>query len=95
MYLLENDIRKVKEELTKRLPVFLYAHGEVRARVLINMAFNMGIYGLMGFRRMLSAFYDGEFEKASREMIDSAWARQVGKRAIELAEMMRTGKEAT
>jgi len=33
----------------------------------------------------------GEYRRAATEMLDSKWARQVGNRALELAEMMRTG----
>jgi hypothetical protein len=34
----------------------------------------------------------GKFEEAAKEMLDSEWAKQVGKRAVSLARIMRTGK---
>jgi len=63
----------------------------VRQEVLVNMAFNVGIARLREFVHMLNAVAEGDFEKASKEMLDSVWAGQVGARALELAERMRTG----
>lgn len=66
---------------------------EVRKAILINMCFNLGLPRLMTFRKMLKALEDRNYELAAKEMLDSKWAKQVGNRAIELSEMMRTGKE--
>ena len=63
-----------------------------RQAVLVNMAFNLGIAGLLAFKRMLAACERGEYAAAAREMLDSVWAKQVGARAVRLAEQMRTGE---
>lgn len=65
----------------------------VRQKVMIDMAYNLGITGLLKFRKMIAAIELGDYEKAAKEMLDSKWARQVGKRAQRLAEMMRTGAD--
>lgn len=65
---------------------------EVRQAVLIDMAFNLGVAGLMKFRRMLSYCRCGDYDSSSKEMLESIWAKQVKTRAIELSEMMRTGQ---
>ena len=65
---------------------------EVRQAVLVDMAFNLGRAGLAGFRNMRAALALGDFERAADEMLDSLWARQVGRRAQELADMMRSGE---
>ena len=62
-----------------------------RKEVLVEMIFNMGVKGLMSFKRMLNALARADYEEAAREMLDSRWARQVGSRAEELAEIMRKG----
>lgn len=62
-----------------------------RKEVLIDMAYNLGVNGLMGFKNMWKALEDGDYDRAADEMLDSKWARQVGRRATELAEIMRTG----
>lgn len=65
---------------------------EPRAAVLLNMAFNMGIGRLLGFRRTLEAVREGRFDDARAAMLHSRWAGQVKRRAVELAEQMRTGR---
>ena len=90
MYLLDNDIRDHTDELLGRFPV-VATLDPARRDVLINMAFNMGIPALSGFKRMWAAIQSGDYRKASVEMLDSQWALQVGDRAIELANVMRSG----
>lgn len=65
---------------------------EPRQTVLVNMAFNMGINGLLSFTEMLNAVKEKDFKKASKEMLNSKWAKQVGSRAEELAVQMKTGE---
>jgi lysozyme len=62
-----------------------------RQIVLIDMCFNLGITQFLKFRKFIAAVENGEFEKASEEMLDSLWAKQVGERATKLAEIMKTG----
>lgn len=69
----------------------LYSLSDARQRVLVNMAFNLGISRLGGFRRLRSAVAEEDFAGAAREMLDSKWARQVGLRAHRLAKLMEEG----
>jgi len=62
-----------------------------RQKVLINMAFNLGINGVMMFRKMWQAIFRKDFDEAAKEMLASRWADQVGSRAVRLAEIMRDG----
>lgn len=62
-----------------------------RQRVLANMAFNLGVDGLLGFRRMILAVDRGHYDQAAREMLNSKWATQVFGRAVRLAKMMAKG----
>lgn len=64
----------------------------VRSKVLIDMAFNLGMR-LGEFRMMLAACGHGDWNAAADAMLDSDWARQVGARAQRLAAMMRTGQD--
>jgi len=64
----------------------------VRRAVIIDMLFNLGLNGVRQFKRMLKALRIGNYGGAANEMLDSQWMVQVGKRADELAMMMRTGK---
>ena len=65
---------------------------DVRQRVLVNMAFNLGPR-LGNFKKFLFALGQRDYKQAAKEMLDSTWARQVGPRAIELATEMETGKD--
>jgi lysozyme len=62
-----------------------------RQAVVLNMAYNLGLAGLGKFKRMWAAMRDGNWDLAADEMLNSKWARQVGNRAVELAEQMRRG----
>jgi len=66
------------------------SHSDQCIRVLVNMAFNLGRTRLSRFKNMLAAVEAKDYEKASEEMKDSRWYGQVGRRSVELVEMMRT-----
>ena len=88
--MLYNDLYDIEMELLRRVHCFEKLD-RVRRDVLINMAFNLGVNGLLNFKKMMAAVNDGYFELAAKEMLDSKWAKQVGNRALELSEQMRTG----
>ena len=87
--LLDNDITRLL--VNPDIHRILSDHDEVRQAVVLNMAFNLGIAGLMDFRNMLEAFANKDYVLAALEMLDSRWAEQVGHRSTRLAYMMRTG----
>jgi len=91
-YLLANDIAAEERELLRALP-WVATLDEVRQRVLLDMAFNMGIVGLLGFKRTLATIQAGDYQAAATMMLDSRWAKQVGQRAERLSRMMATGKD--
>jgi lysozyme len=91
--LLQNDILRIGDELTKA--GLESPHPSVitpREWVLVNMAFNMGISGLLEFRQMLEAYRAGDYAKAAQEMLNSKWETQVGDRAHRLSRQMETGE---
>lgn len=63
----------------------------VRQRAVVDLRFNVGPSRFRGFRKMIAALEVGNFDVAVAEMLDSKWARQVGRRADELAVMVATG----
>lgn len=88
--LMAYDIEQVRNELTHRLPCF-NGLSVGRQNVLIDMGYNMGVPVLMKFAKMLDAVDRGQWDRAANEMLDSTWAHQVSNRAIELADIMRSG----
>jgi lysozyme len=87
-----NDIAIVEKELLERKPI-VNQLDQVRQMCLVDMGFNMGVPRLMKFVKMWGAIEVGDFYEASEQMLDSRWARQVGKRSEGLAEMMKLGYE--
>lgn len=89
--ILDYDIRKHRKELVEKAQWILELD-EVRQYVLLDMAFNLGVSGLLKFENTLGLVRKGDYEAASYAMLMSKWARQVGTRAKRLAKMMRTGQ---
>lgn len=90
--MLANDLRDVEAALDRRLP-WWRGLSAVRRKVLIDMAFNLGVEGLLKFRNTLALVQAGEFGRAADNMLASKWAGQVKGRAQRLAQMMRTGDD--
>ncbi len=91
--MLSSDLADVIQALCVRLPIYndpTVSH--VRLSVLDNMAFNLGVSGLLQFKKMIAAFEKRDYDTAAKEMLNSKWAKQVKGRAVELSEQMRTGK---
>ena len=62
-------------------------------KVLIDMAFNLGLTKLNKFEKMREALLEGDYNKAADEMIDSKWYNQVGDRSKRLVKMMRSAAQ--
>jgi len=88
--LLENGIILARTQCTQAFG-WWPALDEVRREVLVNLTFNMGMQRLVGFRNMLAAIKAQDFDAAAAELLDSAYAKQVGGRAVRLANQLRTG----
>lgn len=91
IYLLRGDIVRHEHELVHTFPVVRKLSRE-RFYAILNMAFNLGIPRLKTFRNMWDAIHRKDWERAAAEMLNSRWAKQVGRRAIELSDIMRTDK---
>lgn len=89
--LLRNDLEDAWNQCRTSIPSFRRLD-EVRCCVLTNMCFNIGIKSLLGFKKMLRALDQGNYELAAHEMLNSKWATQVSNRAIELSRQMLTGE---
>jgi len=90
-YLALNDIAIVENELC-RVHNCVENLDSVRQLILMDMAFNMGVPRLCKFVKMWNAIHEEKWESASREMLDSKWARQVGRRAKILSDAMASGE---
>jgi lysozyme len=90
-YLLANDVNGVYEALNRSIPSFKRLN-DARQGVLLNMAFQMGVHGLMQFKSTLNLIELGDYDAAADNMLKSLWASQTPNRAKEMATQMRTGQ---
>ena len=89
-FILKNRIGLIAARLDKEI----YWWRELspsRQRVLLNMAYQMGVDGLLGFKNTLAMVKAGDFSKAADGMLQSKWATQTPKRAKRLSDRMRAG----
>jgi lysozyme len=89
-FLLKNDIEDRKTRLAARLPWFP-GLDPVRQGVLLNMSFQLGMDGLLGFVNTLALVQRGDYAGAAVNMLKSLWAQQTPERAHRMAEQMRGG----
>ena len=93
--LLRHDIIEATNQLLNAFP-WMSALNDARASAMINFTFNVGIGTVKKFTKTLAYMEAGEWDKAADEMrFNSKWAKQVGNRAIEVTEQIRTGKWAS
>ena len=91
MYLAQNDVQIVEEELLRAHPC-VEDLDAVRQLVVMDMAFNMGVPRLRKFKKMWNAIHENKFDVAAKEMLDSRWAIQVKSRAVKLSNAMHNGE---
>ncbi len=88
--ILDEDISIALTDVQSTFSVF-WTYSINRQIVILDLMFAMGKPTFMKFEKMIQAIKYSYWEKASEELLSSVWAKQVGKRAIELAEMLSEG----
>ena len=83
-----DDIQGTVEDCEK-LYVNFYSLPEETKMILCNMMYNLGYTRLSKFSKLKAAVDKGDWEKASIEMTDSKWYRQVPNRAERLVQRMK------
>jgi len=90
MFLLSNDIARVAGQCVAEFDWFNDL-SELRKEAIINLVFNMGLSKFKQFKRTIAYIESGDFVIAGAELLDSNYARQVGNRAVEVANMLADG----
>ena len=88
--MLHNDLVGVQDEVAAAFAFYKNLE-PIRQDALCNLCFNLGLPRLMKFKLALGHLQNGNFEESADEFLDSLWAKQVGQRAFEVADMIRTG----
>lgn len=90
-YLLANDIRRKTAECRAAIDWFNELD-PVRQDVVVAMAFQMGVAGLMQFKQTLAYLRDQRWAQAAGQMLQSTWAKQTPARAARMARQIETGE---
>lgn len=88
MHLLDNDITKKTAQVVDALP-WIINHPDDVQRAVINMAFQMGIEGLLGFKNTLALIQAKKYREAADNALKSKWAQQTPNRAKRVTDMIR------
>lgn len=86
---LNYKLDSARERLSAALPWFDDAPEQVQ-RALVNMAYQLGLSGLLRFRKTLSHLAAGEYAEAADEALRSRWAEQTPNRARRVAGWIRS-----
>ena len=91
MYLLNNDIKNVVAQCQA---TFSWFDGltDIRKEAIVNLVFNMGLSTFCKFKKTISYIEQGLYELAGTELLDSNYARQVGQRSVDVANMIAGDK---
>lgn len=89
-FIFRNRLKLLDAELAQRLP-WIVKLDPARKGALINMAFQMGVTGLLGFKNTLALVEQGKYQDAADNMLKSKWAQQTPARAQRISNQMRTG----
>lgn len=90
MQMLREDLELVIDELKRAIPGFEKMPDSVQ-EALVDLAFNMGTPTLLTFKRALRAIQAQQWGTAADEILSSRYAKQVGRRAEIVADMIRSG----
>jgi lysozyme len=84
------EVERIRQVFEIRLP-WAKTLDEPRAAALLNLAYNVGVIGLLKFRRMLETLQGGDYAQAAAEIRSSLYATQVGPRAQRIARQIQEG----
>ncbi|MFP8558266.1 glycoside hydrolase family protein [Klebsiella michiganensis] len=70
--------------------IYIQMSGPRRA-ALVNMVFQLGLNGVLNFKKMISYLKAQNYPAAADEALDSRWARQTPNRAKRVTDVIRTG----
>ena len=84
---LAEDIQSVIADVEAKLP-WVVSLPPVAQQVIVEMAYQLGIGGLLQFKQTLNALQNKQWSAAAEFMNDSLWARQTPNRAKHLVGML-------
>lgn len=87
-YWLHYKVRKIAADLDVKIPWWKTQPDDVK-RALLNMAYQMGVDGLLKFKSTLRLLKDGLRVDAADQALKSLWAKQTPERAKRVTDLIR------
>lgn len=87
----QNDLKQCLHDLSK-YPWYNDSPKHIQ-ECLLDMCFNLGINRLLKFKNTIKYIEEKNYTKASMQILNSKWARQVKTRATDVALVMREGHD--
>ena len=86
--ILNAKLVELKLRVQQKFPFIVDLPDEVQ-NVVIEMCYQMGVSGFSKFKKTISLLESKEFLSASKEMLDSRWAKQTPNRAKKLSDIVK------
>ncbi len=87
--ILELKLQKLQNEVFVKLKWLKSQPKQVQS-IVIEMAYQMGVSGMLGFKNTLKLIENREYLKASNNMLKSRWAKQTPNRAKKLSDILKS-----
>lgn len=92
-YIAELLLRDYLQTIEARLRVHEWFTGlnDARQQCIMEMAYQMGVEGVLAFRNMIGSLEKGDFLEAGEHALDSKWAEQTPARARDVSDRLARG----
>ena len=86
--ILDRKLKILISRIESKFQWYKYMPPEVK-NVVIEMCYQMGVYGFSCFKKTIAYLQDKKWNEASVEMLDSRWAEQTPHRAREMSDIIK------
>jgi len=86
--ILNRKLALLLDRINNKFNWFKYMPPEIKD-VVVEMCYQMGVYGFSCFKKTIAYLQDKQWEKASEEMLDSRWAIQTPNRAQKMSNIVK------
>jgi lysozyme len=90
--ILNRKLALLLDRINNKFNWFKYMPPEIKD-VVVEMCYQMGVYGFSCFKKTIAYLQDKQWEKASEEMLDSRWAIQTPNRAQRMSDIVKGFKD--
>lgn len=86
-YAVRLKVQQIAKDLTTAIPWWVNQPEPIQ-NVLVNMSYQLGVNGLLGFKHFLALCQEGSYLDAANAGLDSQWAKQCPTRAKKLMDVV-------